>query len=61
MYCRNSTCAVATVGGIGYSAYDTYESSRGKEEVEIDYSAFTDFQQDLASVAAEEVAAEQAQ
>ena len=52
---------IALVGGIGYSAYDTYESSRGKEEVEIDYSAFTDFQQDLASVAAEEAAAGQAQ
>ncbi len=47
---------LALIGGIGYSAYDTYEASRGKEQVEIDYTAFTDFQQDLASAAAAEQA-----
>ncbi len=32
---------------IGYSAYGSYASSRPKEEVEIDYTALTDFSEKL--------------
>ena len=35
------------LGWIGYSAYGTYESKKPKEEVEIDYTALTDFSQKL--------------
>lgn len=47
------------VGWIGYSAYGTYESSKPKEEVQIDYSAFDDLQNRLE--AAQEEAAAQAE
>lgn len=47
------------VGWIGYSAYGTYESSKPKEEAQIDYSAFDDLQNRLE--AAQEEAAAQAE
>ena len=47
------------VGWIGYSAYGTYESSKHKEEAQIDYSAFDDLQNRLE--AAQEEAAAQAE
>ena len=43
--------ALVLVGWIGYSAYNTYESKKPKEEVEIDYSAVTDFQQGMSEAA----------
>ena len=46
-------CAVFVVALVlvGYSAYNTYESKKPKEEVEIDYSAVTDFQQGMSEAA----------
>ena len=46
------------VGWIGYSAYGTYESSRPKEEAQIDYSAFDELQNQLEAVQGEEAAAQ---
>ena len=45
--CAVFVVALVLVGWIGYSAYNTYESKKPKEEVEIDYSAVTDFQWSL--------------
>lgn len=45
--CAVFVVALVLVGWIGYSAYNTYESKKPKEEVEIDYSAVTDFQQGM--------------
>ena len=48
------------VGWIGYSAYGTYESSKPKEEVQIDYTA-NELQDRLATVQEEEAAAQEAE
>ena len=48
------------VGWIGYSAYGTYESSKPKEEVQIDYTAVNELQDRLATVQEEEAAAQEA-
>lgn len=45
--CAVLVVAFVLVGWIGYSAYHTYESKKPKEEVEIDYTAVTDFQQGI--------------
>lgn len=49
-------CVVGLVGilliiGIGYSAYGTYQSKKTKTEVEMDYTAFSDFPQKLEETA----------
>ena len=49
------------VGWIGYSAYGTYESSKPKEEVQIDYTAVNELQDCLATVQEEEAAAQEAE
>ena len=49
--CAVFVVALVLVGWIGYSAYNTYESKKPKEEVEIDYSAVTDFQQRMSEAA----------
>ncbi len=49
------------VGWIGYSAYGTYESSKPKEEVQIDYTAVNELQERLATVQEEEAAAQEAE
>lgn len=49
------------VGWIGYSAYGTYESSKPKEEVQIDYTAVNELQDRLATVQEEEAAAQEAE
>lgn len=49
--CAVFVVALVLVGWIGYSAYSTYESKKPKEEVEIDYTAVTDFQQGMAESA----------
>lgn len=45
-----SVAGLAVVGWIGYSAYHSYESSRPKEEVQIDYTAFSDLSQKISDV-----------
>lgn len=52
-------CVVGIVGvlliaGIGYSAYGTYQSKKTKPEVEIDYTAFDDFSQQLEAASGEQ-------
>ena len=59
-------CVVGIVGlilvwWIGYSAYGTYESSKPKEEVQIDYTAVNELQDRLATVQEEEAAAQEAE
>ena len=49
------------VGWIGYAAYGTYESSKPKEEVQIDYTAVNELQDRLATVQEEEAAAQEAE
>lgn len=49
------------VGWIGYSAYGTYESSKPKEEVQIDYTAVNELLDRLATVQEEEAAAQEAE
>ena len=51
--CVVGVVAILLIGWIGYSAYGTYESKKSKEEVEIDYSALTDFSQELDEAADE--------
>lgn len=40
---------VAVVGWIGYSAVDFYLENRPRTEVEVDYTAITDYQQGLSA------------
>ena len=42
---------MAVVGWIGYSAYHTFESSRPKEEVQVDYTAVNELSQAIAGAA----------
>ena len=49
------------VGWIGYSAYGTYESSKPKEEAQIDYSVVDELQGRLEAVQEEEAAAQEAE
>lgn len=51
--CMVAIVAVLLIGWIGYSAYGTYESKKPKEEVEIDYTALTDFSEKLSEAAEE--------
>lgn len=51
--CMVGVVAVLLIGWIGYSAYGTYESKKPKEEVEIDYTALTDFSEKLSEAAEE--------
>ena len=51
--CMVGVVAVLLIGWIGYSAYGTYESKKPKEEVEIDYTALTDFSEKLSEAAKE--------
>lgn len=51
--CMVGLVALLLVGWIGYSAYGTYESKKPKEEVEIDYTALTDFSEKLSEAAEE--------
>ncbi len=51
--CMVGVVAVFLIGWISYSAYGKYESTKPKEEVEIDYTALTSFSEKL-SAAAEE-------
>lgn len=51
--CMVGVVAVLLVGWIGWSAYGMYETKRPKDEVEIDYSAFTNFTQKLEEVSGE--------
>ncbi len=37
--------SIVLIGWIGYSAYDTYDSSRPKESVTVDYGAVTDYEE----------------
>lgn len=51
--CMVGVVAVLLIWWIGYSAYGTYESKKPKEEVEIDYTALTDFSEKLSEAAKE--------
>ena len=51
--CMVGVVAVLLIGWIGYSADGTYESKKPKEEVEIDYTALTDFSEKLSEAAKE--------
>lgn len=51
--CMVGLVAVLLVGWIGWSAYGMYEAKKPKDEVEIDYSAFTNFSQKLAEASGE--------
>lgn len=44
-------CGLALVGWLGYSAWDMYESSRPKQVAEVDYTAVSEYQAGLQSVA----------
>ena len=37
--------AVVIIGWVGYSAVDSYQSSKPREQVEVDYSAVSDYLQ----------------
>lgn len=39
--------AVVIVGWVGYSAVDLYQSSQPREQVEVDYTAVSDYLQSL--------------
>lgn len=39
--------AIALIGWLGYSAYGVYEDSQPRQEVEVDYSAFEEYLQNL--------------
>ena len=41
---------VVLIGWIGYSAYGTYQSKKPQEEAQIDYTALTDLQTELAEL-----------
>ena len=58
---RGGIVGLILVGWIGYSAYGTYESSKPKEEVQIDYTAVNELQERLATVQEEEAAAQEAE
>jgi hypothetical protein len=51
--CMVGVVAVILIGWIGYSAYGTYESKKPKEEVEIDYTALTEFSEKMNEAAEE--------
>ncbi len=39
--------AVVIIGWVGYSAVDSYQSSQPREQVEVDYTAVSDYLQSL--------------
>ena len=39
--------ALALVGWLGFSAYDTYMNNQPREEVEVDYTSFDSYLQEL--------------
>lgn len=45
--CVVGLAALLLVGWVGYSAYGTYKSNKPKESVEIDYTALTEFSNNL--------------
>lgn len=49
--CVVGLAAILLVGWVGYSAYGTYKANKPKESVEIDYTAFTDFYNNLSEAA----------
>ncbi len=51
--CVVGVLGLALIGWLGYSAYNVYDTSRPKQTAQVDYTAITDFQSDLAGAAAE--------
>lgn len=49
--CVVGLAALLLVGWVGYSAYGTYKSNKPKESVEIDYTALTEFSNNLSGAA----------
>lgn len=45
--CVVGVLGLALVGWIGYSAYNVYDANKPKQEAQVDYSAITDYQQQL--------------
>lgn len=48
---------IVLIGWIGYSAYDTYQSNRPVDEVQIDYTAMDELPQELAAAQEADAAA----
>lgn len=48
--CAVAVAGVVLIGWIGYSAYGTYQSKKPQEEAQIDYTALTDLQTELAEL-----------
>ena len=55
--CIVGVVGLILIGWIGYSAYGTYENSRPRGEVQIDYTAVNELQNRLTAVQEEEAAA----
>lgn len=51
--CVVGVLGLVLVGWLGYSAYDVYASSRPKQTAEVDYTAVTDYLQELSTSGAE--------
>lgn len=47
--CLYGVVGLVLIGWVGYSAYNTYESKKGVEEVQIDYTAIDNYAQGLVS------------
>lgn len=50
--CVVGLVALLLVGWVGYSAYGTYKSNKPKDSVEVDYTAFSNFSQNLSEATA---------
>lgn len=48
--CVVGAAGLALIGWIGYSVYGTYESRKPQETAQIDYTALTDLQTELAEL-----------
>ena len=47
--CLYSVIGIALIGWLGYSAYDNYQANQPREVVEVDYSAFENYLNELNS------------
>lgn len=42
-----SVVSIALIGWLGYSVYNVYDSNKPQQTAEVDYSAITEYQQNL--------------
>ena len=47
--CAYGIVGIVLIGWVGYSVHNTYESNKAVEEVEIDYTAVSNYTQNLMS------------